>query len=283
LTWQGGVGTEDILISYRNVSSDFFATAGIKLKEGRPFNTDIAKDSTSVIISQTFANLMGDDSAVGKKINRWGQSLTVIGIADDYLYGDMYGTSDPVLFMNHQEQARFLYVRINPDANLTTALKEIEGTLAKYNPAFPFEYEFVDTGFNEIFKSENLVGKLSQIFALLAVIISCLGLFGLSAYTAEQRRKEIGVRKVLGSSVANIVRLLSADFVKLVLIAVIIAVPLGYFLMDNWLQDFAYRIDINYWIFFIAAALAVSIAMVTVSFQAIKAAVANPVNSLRTE
>ncbi len=283
LTWQGGNDTEDILISYRNISPGFFETAGIKINEGRGFSSNAAQDSTSVIISETFAKLMGTGSAVGKTINRWEDTYTVIGVADDYLYGDMYGTSDPVLFLNHMEDARYLYVRLDPMADLTSALGIVESVLGTYNPAFPLEYEFVDTGFNAKFQSENLVGKLSQIFALLAVIISCLGLFGLSAYTAEQRRKEIGVRKVLGSSVTNIVKLLSADFVKLVLIAVVIAIPLGYFLMENWLQDFAYRIDINYWIFFIAAAMALIIALVTVSFQAIKAAIANPVNSLRSE
>jgi ABC-type antimicrobial peptide transport system permease subunit len=226
---------------------------------------------------------LGGSNVIGKKLTRDEESYTVVGITEDYLYGDMYGTSDPVMFVHNHDDARYLYLRVSPSVNPTESLSSIEQTLAKYNSAFPLEYEFVDTSFNAKFQSENLVGKLSQIFALLAVIISCLGLFGLSAYTAEQRRKEIGVRKVLGSSVANIVRLLSADFVKLVLIAVIIAVPVGYFLMDNWLQDFAYRIDINYWIFFIAAALAVSIALITVSFQAIKAAVANPVNSLRSE
>jgi len=283
LTWKGGNDTEDILISYRYVSHGFFETTGMKLKEGRNFSTNIAKDSTSAIISETFAKLLGEGSAIGKTINRWGDIYTVIGVAEDYLYGDMYGTSDPVLFLHNHSEARYLYMRVNPSANLNAALENIEQTLTKYNPAFPLEYEFVDTGFNAKFQSENLVGKLSRIFALLAVIISCLGLFGLSAYTAEQRKKEIGVRKVLGSSVANILKLLSVDFLKLVFFAVMIAIPAGYFLIDNWLQDFAYRIDINYWIFLIAAAMALIIALLTVSFQAIKAAIANPVKSLRTE
>ncbi|WP_194852242.1 ABC transporter permease [Nonlabens antarcticus] len=283
LTWQGGNDTENILVSYRHVSNDFFQTVGIKLIDGRPFSTDIAKDSTSAIISETFARLMGEGSAVGKKINRWGDDFTVIAVAEDYLYGDMYGTSDPVLFLNAPDQARFLYLRFPREADVTAALHQIEQTLTKYNPAFPLEYEFVDAGFDAQFKSENLVGKLSQIFALIAVIISCLGLFGLSAYTAEQRRKEIGVRKVLGSSVTNIVKLLSRDFLKLVLISVIIAIPVGYFLMDNWLQDYAYRIEFNFWIFLFAAVIALAIALLTVSFQAVKAAIANPVNSLKTE
>ena len=283
LTWQGGTDTEDILISSRFVSDKFFETAGIKLKEGRLFNNDIVKDTSSTVISSSFAQLMGEGSAIGKTINRYGYNLTVIGVTENYLYDDMYGTSDPVLFYHNYNQSRFLYVRVHPEADLTTSIGTIEKTLDTYNPAFPLEYNFVDAEFNARFQSENLVGKLSQIFALLAVLISCLGLFGLSAYTTERRKKEIGIRKVLGSKVYNIVRLLSVDFIKLVLIAIIIAIPVGYFLMNNWLQDYAYRIDVNFWVLFIAAVTAVTIALLTVSFQAIKAAIANPVISLRSE
>ena len=152
-----------------------------------------------------------------------------------------------------------------------------------HNPAYPFEYTFVDDVFNEKFKSEQLIGKLSQIFAVLAILISCLGLFGLAAHTAEQRSKEIGVRKVLGASVTGIVKLLSKDFLKLVGISIVIATPIAWYAMQNWLQDYAYRIEINGLIFVIAGVLAVLIALITVSFQAIKAALANPVDSLKTE
>ena len=282
-TWQGGSNTEDVLISFRLVSSDFFQTTGIKIEKGRSFYQDMVRDSTSVIVSKSFAAMLGKSDIIGKKITRDEESYTVVGIAEDYIYGDMYGTSDPVMFVHNHDDARYLYVKLKNNTAISTTLSNIEKTLGRYNPAFPFEYEFVDTSFNERFKSENLVGKLSSIFAVLAIIISCLGLFGLSAYTAEQRRKEIGVRKVLGSSAANIVRLLSADFLKLVLLAVVIAVPAGYFLMDNWLQDYWYRIDIKLWVFAIAAVLALVIAFATVSFQAIKAAIANPIKSLRTE
>lgn len=283
LTWQGGIDTKDILISSRFVSNKFFKTAGIKLKEGRLFSNDIVKDTASTVISSSFARLMGEGSAIGKTINRYGYNLTVIGVTENYLYDDMYGTSDPVLFYHNYNQSRFLYARVNPEADLTTSIATIKETLNKYNPAFPLEYSFVDAEFNARFQSENLMGKLSQIFALLAVLISCLGLFGLSAYTTERRKKEIGIRKVLGSKVYNIVKLLSVDFIKLVLIAIMIAMPVGYFLMNNWLQDYAYRIDFNYWVLLIAAVMAVTIALLTVSFQAIKAAIANPVHSLRTE
>jgi len=176
-----------------------------------------------------------------------------------------------------------MYVKTKAGFAFDKTLIAMQGVMKKHNPAFPFEYEFVDEAFNAKFKGERLIGNLFQIFALLPIIISCLGLFGLSAYTAEQRRKEIGVRKVLGSSVSNIVQLLSKDFMRLVLIAIAIAGPLAWWAMQNWLESFAYRIEINPWVFAAAGFVAICIALVTVSFQAIKAAIANPVKSLRTE
>jgi ABC-type antimicrobial peptide transport system permease subunit len=195
----------------------------------------------------------------------------------------MYGSSDPVIFFNDPSEARFLYIKAKPGRSTTSALSAMEAVLKKYNPAFPFEYTFVDDTYDAKFKSEKLIGSLSQIFALLAIIISCLGLFGLSAFTADQRRKEIGVRKVLGSSIIGIVRLLSRDFMQLVVIAILIASPLAWWLMQYWLESFAYRISINIWAFVIAGIGAIGIALLTVSFQAFKAARANPVKSLRTE
>ena len=166
---------------------------------------------------------------------------------------------------------------------MEAALIKIEAVMKKDNPAYPFNYQFVDDQFNNMFLNEMLISKLSRVFAALAIIISCLGLFGLAAYTAERRTKEICVRKVLGSSVSGIAALLSKDFLKLVLIAAIIAFPVAWYSMHNWLKDFAYRVNIQWWVFVIAAIAALAIALITVSFQAIKAAIANPVRSLRTE
>jgi predicted permease len=282
LTWQGGTETEDVLISFRYISSDFLKTAGMEIVEGRGFSDDMAKDSTNTLISESFAKLMGEGSAVGKTVTR-NRPYTVIGVIKDYLYGDMYGNSDPVMYFNNPGFANFMYVRTKSGVAMTKTLSAMENVMKKYNPAFPFEYEFVDEAFNARFQSEKLIGSLSLIFALLAILISCLGLFGLSAYTAEQRRKEIGVRKVLGSSVPGIVRLLSKDFLRLVLIALLLAVPFAWWGMYRWLESFAYRVEINWWVFALAGLAAVCIALLTVSFQAIKAANANPVKSLRTE
>ncbi|WP_347924181.1 ABC transporter permease [Pontimicrobium sp. SW4] len=282
LEWTGGTNTEDVLISFRYVSSDFLNTTGMELVEGRGFNKNVDADSTNVMITESFAKLMGEGSAIGKQVTR-GDTYTVVGVVKDYLYGDMYGASDPVLFFNYHNYARYFYIKANSDIAAGEMLSKVEAVLKKHNPAFPFEYTFVDERFNAKFKSEQLVGQLSQIFALLAIFISCLGLFGLAAYTAEQRSKEIGVRKVLGASVSTIVKLLSKDFLKLVFVSILIAVPIAWLTMSNWLQDYAYRIEINWLIFVIAGIMAVLIALVTVSFQAIKAALANPVDSLKTE
>ncbi len=282
LTWTGGTNTEDVLISFRYISSDFLETAGMELVEGHGFSENSAKDSSSVLITESFAKLMGEGSAIGKKVNR-GDVYTVVGIVKDYLYDDMYGQSDPVLFFNYLGESSYMYLKTNTEVATTEMLSKVEAVMKKNNPAFPFEYTFVDETFNAKFKSEQLVGQLSQLFALLAILISCLGLFGLAAYTAEQRSKEIGVRKVLGASVSTIVKLLSKDFLKLVGVSIVIAIPIAWYAMENWLQDYAYRIEINWWIFVIAGAVAILIAMVTVSFQAVKAALANPIKNLRTE
>ena len=281
--WQGGTDTEDVLISFRYISSGFFETTGMEIIEGRGFDNDIDNANNNILITESFARLMGQGSPIGKKVRRDDDTYTVVGVVKDYLYGDMYGASDPVMFFNYHDDARFLYVKSKAGIAITETLAAMESILHEHNPAFPFEYEFVDDAFDARFKSEQLIGNLSQIFALLAIVISCLGLFGLAAYTAEQRRKEIGVRKVLGSSVSGIVQLLSKDFMRLVLIALLIAIPFAWWAMQNWLESFAYRIEINVWVFVMAGLVAIGIALLTVSFQAFKAAVTNPVKSLRTE
>ncbi|MAZ27620.1 MAG: acetylornithine deacetylase [Cytophagaceae bacterium] len=283
LNWQGGQDTEDVLISYRYVNDDFIKTMGMQLVEGRGFGSVTENDSLSTIITQSFANLMEKGSALGKKITRGDTEYVVQGVIKDFVYGDMYSGSDPVMFFNTPANAEYMYLRTNPKYPIDQIINKVESDLKTYNPGFPFEYRFLDEVFDNRFKSEQLIGELSQVFAILAIIISCLGLFGLSAYTAEQRKKEIGVRKVLGSSVTGIVRLLSKDFIFLVFIAILIAVPLAWYVMNNWLQGFSYRISINGWVFAFAGITAIIIALVTVSFQAIKAAMANPVKSLRTE
>ncbi|WP_282040805.1 ABC transporter permease [Winogradskyella flava] len=282
--WKGGTNTEDVLISYRYVTQSFFETTGLEIIEGRGFSNNIDADSSSTLISKSLAKMMGNDSAIGKRITRGNNvNVEVVGVVEDYLYGDMFGSSDPVLFFNYPDGGNYMYIKTKGGIPVSEALVDIEMVLKKHLPAYPFDYQFVDEAFDAKFKNEELIAELSQIFGILAILISCLGLFGLAAYTAEQRRKEIGVRKVLGASVSGVVKLLSKDFLKLVVIAIVIAIPIAWYFMSNWLQDYAYRIEINWWVFAVAGFSAITIAMLTVSFQAIKAAIANPAESLKTE
>ena len=282
-SWKGGTDAEDVLISFRNVTQSFFDTTGMEIIEGRGFSETVEADSTSVLISESLAKMMGNESPIGNIISRGDDVLEVVGVVKDYVYGDMFDASDPVLFMHFPSYTRYMFIKTKAGVPINEALSDIEAVMKTHNSAFPFEYSFIDEAFNEKFKNEQLVGELSQIFAILAILISCLGLFGLAAYTAQQRRKEIGVRKVLGASVSGIVKLLSQDFLKLVLISIVLAIPIAWYFMQDWLQDYAYRIEINWWVFIIAGVVAILIAMVTVSFQAIKAAIANPADSLKTE
>ncbi len=283
LKWQGGTDTEDVLISFRFVSADFFETFGLEIVDGRGFGQEVSLDSTNTLITESFAKMMGKGSAIGKTINRWEENYTVIGVVKDYVYGDMYGTSDPVMFFNNKTFASNLYIKLKDGTNLENTLTSVEKILKAHNPGFPVDYGFVDETFNALFRSEQLTGQLSSLFALLAILISCLGLFGLAAYTAEQRKKEIGVRKVLGSSTTSIVQLLSKDFMRLVFLALLIAGPLSWWMMKSWLENYAYRIEMNIWILFLTGISATCIALLTVGFQAMKAARLNPVKSLRTE
>lgn len=261
----------------------------MKILEGRDFTSnDTLADpkKINIIVTESLAKMMGCN-AVGKTIGVEGDAIRgmVIGVVNDYVYGWVFGKPDPVVFipMLPSYTASVMYARITPGADVATAIKNIGDVVKKYNPAYPLNYRFVDDQFNSMFTSETLIGKLSRVFAILAVLISCLGLFGLAAYTAERRTKEIGIRKVLGASVQRITALLSKDFLQLVLISCFIAFPLAWWIMHDWLQNFPYRTNITWRVYFIAGFIAILIAIFTISFQSIKAAIANPVKSLRSE
>lgn len=282
-SWQGKDPESDILISFRPVSPEFLSVWGLQLEEGRGFHTNVAADSTNVIITASMAKLMGKGSALGKTILDGGRSLQVVGVVKDFVYGDMYGQSDPVVFFSDPMGTDEMVIRLKAGADREKALEKVSQVMKKNNPVYPFIFRFVDDQVNAFFKSEMLIGKLSNVFAVLAIIISCLGLFGLAAYTAERRTKEIGIRKVLGASIAGITGLLSKDFLQLVLLSAVFAFPLAWWLMDGWLSNYAYRINISMWVFVAAGILAAFIALATIGFQAVKAAMADPVKSLKAE
>ncbi|MGN6266170.1 MAG: ABC transporter permease [Ginsengibacter sp.] len=290
LVWEGKKSGNQVLISMRYVSPGYMKTSGIKILEGRDLvETDsVQSKKINVLITQSLEKLMGSNSAVGKTL-RWdgdtsGTVANVAGVVNDYVYGDMYGKPDPVMFFCvNIRDASNMYVRLKQNANVEQAIQQIATVLKKDNPSYPFTYHFVDDQFNQMFQNEQLISKLSRVFAMLAIIISCLGLFGLAVYTAERRVKEIGVRKVLGASITNITTLLSKDFLLLVFISCLVAFPLAWWMMHSWLQNYKYRIEIGWWIFVVAGVTALLIALITISFQSIKAAIANPVKSLRSE
>jgi ABC-type antimicrobial peptide transport system permease subunit len=271
------------LITIENVSPDYITTMGMKIIAGRDFYPDMKHDSANIIINESFAKIMNNKDIVGSIISNQDANYTVVGVVRDFIYNDMYSTAAPLIIFPDTSNTNTLTVQIKQGANVSTALSTIEKTFKTYNPEFPFDYSFIDTEFSKIFKSETLIGKLAGIFAILAIFISCLGLFGLAAYTAERRTKEIGIRKVLGATTPTLAALLSKDFMVLVAISCIIAFPLAWWFMHNWLQSFAYRIHINWMVFVLSGFMALLIALITVSFQAIRAAIANPVKSLRTE
>jgi ABC-type antimicrobial peptide transport system permease subunit len=282
--WQGKDPNKQLLVSVDYVSPELVSTAGMHLVEGRDFYPKATVDSNNIIINETLAKAMNMKNVVGSIITRGdGSKYTVVGVVKDFLYNNMYASPAPLILFCQPTYANFLSVRFKPATSLHADVAKMEATIKRDNPGYPVEYKFVDEEFDQYFKAETLIGKLAGVFATLAIVISCLGLFGLAAYTAERRTKEIGIRKVLGASTALLAGLLSKDFLQLVSIACIIAFPLAWWMMHSWLSDFEYRVQLSWWIFFAAGVLAILIALVTVSFQAIKAALANPVKSLRAE
>jgi putative ABC transport system permease protein len=299
ISWAGKSPDSKVTVSQRLVSPEYMATMGMHIREGRDFGpADTASlqkfvhrqgpaPLLHVVITTSMERLMGKGSAVGKQLqynSNFGMiSMTVVGVIRDYVYGNMYGESAPVVFYCIKDFTSLMYMRLNPGVPVQQAMTNMEAVLKKDNPGYPFEFSFVDDQFNNMFISEMLISKLSRVFASLAILISCLGLFGLAAYMAERRIKEVGIRKVLGASPIRITKLLSRDFLQLVLISCLISFPLAGWIMHNWLRGYAYRIDIQWWVFLMAGTMAMVIALVTVGTQALKAAMANPTRSLRSE
>jgi putative ABC transport system permease protein len=283
--WEGKDPAKKVLITVEGVSPEYISTMGMELKAGRDFYNNPKADSNNIIINESLSKIVNKKDILGSILTMDGgkSKYTVVGVINDFVYNNMYSAAAPLVLYSDTSNVNFLTVRLKKNAKLSTALPLLESTVKKDNPGYPVEYNFVDEQFNQYFKTENLVGKLAGLFALLAIVISCLGLFGLAAFTAERRTKEIGIRKVLGATVGNVTTLLSKDFLVLVGISCVIAFPVAWWMMQNWLQEYDYRININVGVFIAAAVLAILIALITVSSQAIKAALANPVKNLRTE
>jgi ABC-type antimicrobial peptide transport system permease subunit len=286
--WKG-ITQNQVMFSVMGADEHFLSLFKMRLVSGRCFSTDFAADTLNYIVNEKALGVMGMDvnTAVGQSLTLWGNKGTIVGVVKDFNFKPVQRSIDPLILRYNpgagKEWLRRTAVVSVPPTRVAGAIDELKGVWAQLNPAYDFEYGFVDQQLERLYLSEQRMGLLFNTFALLAIFISCLGLCGLAAFTAEQRTKEIGIRKVLGADVAGIVAMLSKGFVRLVLIATLIASPLAWYIMQRWLQDFAYRITISGWVFAGAGMAALLIALFTVSFQAIRAAVANPVKSLRAE
>lgn len=281
--WDGKNPNKEVLITIEPVTPEYISTMGMQIKEGQDFYDNLQANSNNIIINEAFAEIIGKENVLGSLVSYGNNDFEVVGVLHDFIYNNIYQKAEPLLLYADTTGTNYLTVRFKPDADLSSAIPLLKGVIQRHNQGFPFEYEFIDEEFQKIFTTETLIGKLASVFASLAIFISCLGLFGLAAYTAEQRTKEIGIRKVLGASVKGLAGLLSKDFLKLVAISCFVAFPVAWWIMNNWLQEFAYRISMSWWVFVLAGLAAILIALLTVSFQAIKAAIINPIKSLRTE
>jgi len=266
------------------VTEDFGKTIGWKIKEGRDFSKDFATDTLAMILNESAVKQVGmKKDIVGQIIQFNDKKYTVVGVVKDMVMESPYKPVTPTVFLYDPNWANVITVAIKQGAPVKTALSKIEIVFKKYNPGAPFDYTFNDDDYAKKFADEQRVGKLATFFTVLAIFISCLGLFGLASFVAEQRKKEIGVRKVLGASTYNLWQMLSREFALLVIISCFISIPLAWYYLHSWLQQYDYRTTISFWVFIVSGTGALIITLITVSFQAIKAALANPVKSLRTE
>lgn len=265
------------------VSHDYGKTVGWEMKEGRDFSRDFASDSTAYVLNEAAVEYMGLLEPVGKTIRWYDGEHNVIGVVKNLLTESPFEPVKPAIYSLNYNEGNWINLKLPPEKSLTHSLEQIEAEFAKFAPSIPFEFQFVDDAFGNKFKTEERMRKLSGIFSVLAIFISCLGLFGLSTFMAERRTKEIGIRKVLGASILSLFKMLSKDFMLLILLAGLIAVPFAYYFMQQWLENYTYHINIPWWVFGLSISCVLLVALFTISYQATRAAIVNPIKSLRTE
>jgi len=281
-TWRGKNPALQDDFGIVDVSPDFGKTAGWQITAGRDFSRAYLSDSTAVILNESAAKFMNFKNPVGEIVKN-GQSYKVIGVVKDLVMNSPYYPVKPTMFFMLDRPGEVINIRISPNVSSHEAIAKILTVMKQYDPESPFNYNFTDEEYAKKFADEERIGKLAGFFTVLAILISCLGLFGMASFMAEQRTKEIGVRKVLGASVLNLWGLLSMDFVVLVIISIVIAIPIAYYFMQSWIRNYTYRAHLSWWIFAATAAGAIMITLLTVSYQSIKSALMNPVKSLRSE
>jgi len=284
VNWEGKDPNNAVPFSNTSVGYDFVHTMKLKMLGGRDFSKAYPSDSANFIINQAAQEKLGYANPVGRSLTLWGVKGTIIGLVKDFHFASLHEQIQPlILRLNSRDQSGgYILLRTRP-GQTKAALASLETLCRQLNPAFPFTYNFSDQEYLKLYQSEQIVGSLSNVFAILAIFISCLGLLGLAMFTAEQRVKEIGIRKVLGAGVGSLFTLLSSEFLILVLISSLIATPVAWFAMNSWLSGFAYHTPVQWWVFGLSGGLILLIALATVSVHALKAALVNPINSLRSE
>jgi ABC-type antimicrobial peptide transport system permease subunit len=282
-SWRGQDADMAYIFKSPRISYDAIETFGLKVLAGRSFSPDFKDDDSKIILNESAVKKMQLSNPIGKIIKTGDSESEIIGVVNDFQLGSVHHTIEPLVFrFRTPAVATNVLVKVKQGTE-PIVIKQLEQYYKKFHPNYPFEFSFLDSDYKALYAAEERVGTLSRYFAGLAIIISCLGLFGLAAFTAQKRQKEIGIRKVVGATVSNIVFMLSKDFLRLVVIALLIAFPVGWWAMSEWLQSFAYRTDIGLTVFVVAGVSILLITLLTVSYQAIRTALANPVKSLRTE
>ena len=281
--WDGKDPQLNVLISNSSIDFDFIETMGIKMLAGRSFSKEFATDTSSAfLVNEEVQKIMGSESAVNKRFKFQGQEGTIVGVVKNYHFQSLQNEIEPLVLFARPQNVNFLVIRLQK-GDVEERINFVRSTWERIIPNYPFEYRFVDEVLDNMYREWDSLSTLLKYFAFLAILIACLGLFGLASFTAEQRTKEIGVRKVLGASVVNLLFLMSKEFTKWVLTANILAWPIAYFLMKNWLQSFAYHTNLSWLIFVSTGAVALVIALITVSYQSVRAALINPVDALKYE
>ncbi len=283
LTWEGKDPALRPLVAMNSCSHDFPKTNGFQFVEGRDFSREFSTDSSAVIINEMAAKLISGKNIIGKKLTFHGKEREIIGVIKDQVRWTPFTKQSPHLYFISYSGSGYITVRLNPQVGTPEALQKIEAAIKRFDAGAPFEYKFLDDDYARLFNNEERIGKLATVFSILTIFISCLGIFGLATFAASQRTKEIGIRKVLGASIFALWRMLSADFLLLVVVAILLGAPLAYYFATQWLEQYEYRVEISWVIFVVTSILVVLITLFTVSYQTLKAALANPMNSLRTE
>ena len=281
--WPGRQEGQRIEFTTIATEYDYTKTLGIRMLQGRDFSPDFPSDSMALVVNQATVDILNLQHPIGEKVKMWEQEWHIIGVTEDILMGATHRPIDPMIMIMSPTWSSTISVRVRPSNDMAETLAGVEAIFRKYNPAYPFEYRFADVEYEKKFATFNMIGRLSTVFTILTLLITALGLFGLASFATEQRSKEISIRKVMGATVSSLVLLITRDFTRLVLIAFFIAAPLGWYFMDQFLQRYTYRVELSMWVLPLAGLSALGLTLAIVSAQALKSAVGNPVDALRSE